>query len=95
MQVNKDLISRLEKLARLQLGAEEQIKFAGDLTQILEMVDKLLELDTSGVEPLTYPTLTHPEWRQDETGTQLTQSEALKNAPRQDGQFFRVPKVIE
>ncbi len=95
MQVNKDLISRLEKLARLQLGAEEQIKFAGDLTQILEMVDKLLELDTSGVEPLTYPTLAHSAWREDQTGPQLTQAEALKNAPQQDGKFFRVPKVID
>ena len=95
MQVNKELISRLEKLARLQLNAEEQNKFAGDLTQILEMVDKLLELDTSTVEPLVYPTDSGTEWRNDEVGAQLSTREALQNAPKHDESFFRVPKVIE
>lgn len=95
MQVNKELISRLEKLARLQLTETERTKFAGDLSRILEMVDKLRELDTTGVEPLSHPTETEPEWREDQIGAQLSQSEALKNAPKQDGQFFRVPKIIE
>lgn len=95
MQVNKELISRLEKLARLQLTETERAEFAGDLTRILEMVDKLLELDTTGVEPLSYPAETETEWREDQVGPQLSQSEALKNAPKQDGQFFRVPKIIE
>lgn len=95
MQANKELISRLEKLARLQLTETERAKFAGDLTRILEMVDKLRELDTTGVEPLSHPTETETEWREDQIGPQLSQSEALKNAPKQDGQFFRVPKIIE
>lgn len=95
MQVNKDLISRLEKLARLRLSPEEQNKFAGDLTQILEMVDTLLELDTTGVAPLVYPTEGTDHWRDDEVGAQLSQAEALQNAPQHDGAFFRVPKVIE
>jgi aspartyl-tRNA(Asn)/glutamyl-tRNA(Gln) amidotransferase subunit C len=95
MQVNKELISRLEKLARLQLTETERAQFAGDLTRILEMVDKLRELDTTGVEPLAYPTLAETEWREDVVGAQLTPSEALKNAPKHDGQFFRVPKIIE
>lgn len=95
MQVNKELISRLEKLARLQLTESERTRFADDLTSILEMVDKLRELDTAGVEPLSYPTESGMEWRQDQVGGHLTQTEALKNAPKQDGQFFRVPKMIE
>ena len=95
MHVNNELISRLEKLARLQLSAAEQAKFAGDLTQILEMVDKLLELDTSGVAPLAYPTTTDTAWREDEIGAQFSQEEALRNAPQHDGQFFRVPKIID
>lgn len=95
MQVNKELISRLEKLARLQLPETERAKFAEDLTRILEMVDKLRELDTAGVEPLSYPTEPATGWREDQLGAQLTQAEALKNAPQQDGQFFRVPKMID
>lgn len=95
MQVNKELISRLEKLARLQLTEMERAKFAKDLSGILEMVDKLREPDTAGVEPLSYPTEPGVEWRDDLVGKQLTQPEALKNAPKQDGQFFRVPKMID
>lgn len=95
MQVNKELISRLEKLARLQLTESERAKFAKDLTGILEMVDKLRELDTRGVEPLSYPTESGLAWREDQVGGQLTQAEALKNAPQQDGQFFRAPKMID
>lgn len=95
MQVNKDLISRLEKLARLQLTEYERNEFARDLGNILDMVDKLRELDTSGVAPLSYPTESTVAWRDDEVGEQLTQQEALKNAPQHDNQFFRVPKIIK
>lgn len=95
MQVNKDLISRLEKLARLQLTESERDEFARDLGNILDMVDKLREIDTSGVAPLSYPTESTAAWRDDEVGEQLTQQEALKNAPQHDNQFFRVPKIIK
>ena len=95
MQVNKELISRLEKLARLQLSETEQTQFAGDLTRILDMVDQLREVDTTGVEPLAYPTESPGELREDQVGAQLTPETALKNAPQHDGHFFLVPKVIE
>ncbi|MCC6459974.1 MAG: Asp-tRNA(Asn)/Glu-tRNA(Gln) amidotransferase subunit GatC [Saprospiraceae bacterium] len=95
MQLDKAFISRLEKLARLQLNETQRATFASDLNSILDMVNKLHELDTTGVEPLAYPTDNHQSWRPDEVGAQLTPSEALKNAPKHDGNFFRVPKVIE
>lgn len=95
MQLDKQLISKLEKLARLQLDEAEREKLRGDLQRILNMVDKLRELDTSGVEPLVYLSEETNSFRSDEIGRQLSQKEALQNAPRQDGQFFRVPKVIE
>lgn len=95
MQVDKDLISRLEKLARLQLDPAERDKLTTDLNSILQMVDKLSELDTTGVEPLIYLNDTENVLREDVVGAQLTPEEALRNAPKQDGQFFRVPKVIE
>lgn len=95
MQLDNELISRLEKLARLQLSESERTQFSGDLTRILQMVDKLTELDTSGVEPLSYPTQTHQPLRADAIGAQLATEEALRNAPKHDRQFFRVPKFLD
>ncbi len=95
MQADNLLISRLEKLARLQLDASEKSVLEHDLSQILKMVDKLLELDVSEIEPLAYPTNARTQLRNDESHHEYAQAEALKNAPTHDGQFFQVPKIIE
>lgn len=95
MAIDSALISRLEKLARLQLDATEREKLTTDLQRILDMVDKLQHLDTSGVEPLVYPGADVNPLREDVVDHQFTGSETLQNAPKQDGRFFRVPKVIE
>lgn len=95
MQIDAALISGLEKLARLQLDDAERVKLTGDLQSILDMVDKLGELDTTGVEPLVYMNDEINVFRDDEVANQFTRTEALQNAPKHDGQFFRVPKVIE
>ena len=95
MHIDKALISRLEKLARLQLSEEERTRLSADLEKILEMVDRLQTLDTTGVEPLVYLN-EHPNvFREDTVGRQLDPAEVLKNAPRHDDRFFRAPKVIE
>ena len=95
MQLDNALISRLEKLARLQLSGPEREKLTGDLQSMLDMVDKLRELDTTGVEPLIYLHDQVNVWREDVIGEQLPVEQALLNAPKHDSQFFRVPKVIE
>lgn len=95
MPVDKQLISRLEKLARLQLSDGQREKLSEDLQNILDMVDKLRELNTDGVAPLVYLSDREHVLRPDEVARQLDQSEALKNAPKHDGKFFRVPKVIQ
>ena len=95
MQLDKDLISRLEKLARLQLRDPEREKLQGDLQRILDMVDKLQELDTTGVEPLVYLNDQGNVLRDDVVGAPLPLEQVLQNAPQHDGQYFRVPKVIE
>ena len=95
MQIDTALISRLEKLSRLQLEEAEREKLAGDLQRILDMVDTLKSLDTSNVEPLVYLSDTENVLREDQVGKQLTTAEALQNAPEQNGQFFMTPKVIE
>ena len=95
MQIDAALISRLEKLSRLQLGDAEREKLTGDLQRILDMVDTLRALDTENIEPLVYLNDAVNVLRADEVGRQLTISEALQNAPEQNGQFFMVPKMID
>ena len=94
MKVDKDLILKLEHLSKLQLTEKERKTMIGDLNNILNMVDKLNEIDTEGVEPLTHMTEAVNVFREDEIKNQLSSEEALKNAPKTDGKFFQVPKVI-
>ncbi len=94
MEVNKDLILKLEKLSRLELSETERVAIQKDLGNMLVMVDKLNELDTDGVEPLVYISEEENTLRDDEIKHQVSRVEALKNAPNTDGAFFRVPKII-
>jgi len=95
MQIDKNLVSRLEHLARLELSDHERALIQKDLNAILEMVDHLNDLDTKDIDPLIYLNPDHNVWRKDEVRHQVKRSEALKNAPNSDGEFFRVPKVID
>lgn len=95
MQVDRNLILKLENLARLELTEAEREKLQGSLTDILKMVDKLDELDTEGVEPLVYINEDVNILRDDVVKNQLTQKEALQNAPDHDAKYFKVPKVID
>ncbi|HNL39278.1 MAG TPA: Asp-tRNA(Asn)/Glu-tRNA(Gln) amidotransferase subunit GatC [Saprospiraceae bacterium] len=93
--MEEQLISDLEKLARLQLDREERNALGNDLQKILDMVDRLRQLNTDHVAPLVYLSEGQTDAREDEVEGQLDTRAALKNAPLHDEQFFRVPKVIE
>ena len=95
MQIDNELVSRLEHLARLELSEEERKQMQTDLNKILTMVEKLQELPTDGVEPLVYLNPDTNVWRKDEVAHQVKREDALKNAPDQDGTYFKVPKVID
>ncbi len=95
MTTDKNLILRLEKLARLQLSDTEREEIGGDLDKILAMVDKLQEIDTENVEPLTYINEEVNVLRADAIKNQTDRAAALRNAPDTDGTYFKVPKVIE
>jgi aspartyl-tRNA(Asn)/glutamyl-tRNA(Gln) amidotransferase subunit C len=93
MNIDHDVILKLEKLARLRLTEDERTRFSIDLTKIIGMIDKLQSLDTTDVEPLRYLTELPAEPRNDEVKNQLSREKALENAPNTDGEFFRVPKM--
>jgi len=95
MTVDKELISRLEHLARLELSETEKEGILKDLNNILQMVEKMNEVNTDNVEPLVYINDAVNVWREDQVKGQVSREEALKNAPEKNDEFFKVPKMIK
>ena len=83
------------QLARLQLGEEEIATFQKQLSQVLAHVEKLEQVDVTGVEPTAHANAVFNVFRDDEARDWFSATEALSNAPRQANQLFIVPKVIE
>lgn len=82
-------------LARLEIDEKDAPKMLEDMSKMVSFVEKLNEVDTEGIEPLT--TMSHEvnALREDVVKNQLSKEEVLKNAPKKDRDFFRVPKVLE
>ena len=95
MQIDKDLILKLEKLSRLKLSDTERTTIQKDLSSIIGMVEKLQELDLSEVEPLVYITDEVNVLRKDEVKHQVDRAKALSNAPDNNDAYFKVSKVID
>lgn len=95
MEITDKTIDKLADLARLNFEGERKAEIKQDLERMLNFVDKLNELDTEGVEPLVYMTNEPLVLRKDEIGEELTQAQALKNAPSKDSDYFKVPKVLD
>jgi aspartyl-tRNA(Asn)/glutamyl-tRNA(Gln) amidotransferase subunit C len=95
MKVNALLIGHLSHLARLQFDEQAGQEMVHDLNRILGFVEKLEEVNTEGVEPLIYMTDETNILREDAVIQTITQDEALRNAPRKDSDYFRVPRFID
>ncbi len=94
MEVNDALIDNLANLARLEFNAAEKEEIKQDLQRMIHFVEKLAELDTTGVEPLLHMSPEINVLREDELQGSVSREEALKTAPATDGIYFQVPKVI-
>ena len=94
MNVNDELIDKIANLARLKFNSEEKEDIKKDLQQMIGFIDKLDELDTTGIEPLLHMSENVNVLREDEVGGTISREEAFRNAPLHDEQFFKVPKVI-
>ena len=95
MSVDLKTVDRLAELARLEFKDDERKEIQGDLNRILELIDKMSEVDTEGVEPLIYMTDEVARLRDDIMKLDISQDEALKNAPDKDSDYIRVPKVLD
>lgn len=94
MEVELSLVDKLGALAKLQFEPTEKEAIRADLEKILGFMEKLNELDTTGVEPLVYISDAVNVLREDDIIQTTSRQEALLNAPAQDGTYFKVPKVI-
>lgn len=95
MVITIEQVEYIARLARLEFSDAEKETLSEELSQILQYMEKLNELDTEGVEPLSHPTELVNIMRPDEVQSSFTPKEALENAPSQHNGFFKVPKVIK
>ncbi len=95
MSTDIQTIRKLAHLARLEFNEEKEQEMLKDLNKILNWVDQLRELDTENVEPLVHMSEEVNVMRDDVAENTITHDQALKNAPKKDSDYFRVPKVLE
>ena len=95
MKVNNKLVEHLDHLSRLDFDDDSKEKMKFDFEKMLDFVAKLEEVDTDNVEPLSYMSSELNVLREDKVEQVLTQEQALKNAPVNDTDYIRIPKVID
>lgn len=94
MTIDNETVDKIAHLARLEIKDSEKQDMAADMNKVLDFMAKLNEVDTTGVEPLVYMTEVTNSIRPDVIKQEITREEGLENAPEQDGEYFRVAKVI-
>ena len=94
-KIDKKQVRKVAKLSRLELTEAEIEEFTGQLSAILGYVEKMNGLDTDSVEPLAHCLPISNVFRQDSVKPSIGTEKALANAPQRDGQFFKVPKILD
>lgn len=88
-------VNYVAQLARLKLSPEEEKKIGAQLGDILGYIEKLKEVDVSGVEPTAHPFPLVNVTRPDQTRPSLPHEDAMRNAPQTNNGLFVVPKIVE
>jgi aspartyl-tRNA(Asn)/glutamyl-tRNA(Gln) amidotransferase subunit C len=95
LKITKDQVEYVAHLARLEFSEQEKERFTTQLNDILLYVEKLNEVDTTGVEPETHAIALQNAFRDDIVRESLPHGLSLANAPSESGNCFRVPKILE
>jgi len=95
MSIDKDTVKHISKLARISLDEEKISSLSRDLSSIMKFIEKLSELNTDKVTPLTSIIKASLKSREDEVKDGKIRDQILKNSPEKNEEFFVVPKVIE
>ena len=95
MTIDLKTVKHISKLARISTDEEKANKLTGDLNSIFEFIEKLNELKTDNVKPLTSISETTLRFRKDQVKSENIREKILKNSPEENKDFFVVPKVVE
>ena len=95
MKITEEQLEYLQQISQIRLMDAEKEAVREDLEELLTYLEKLQEVDTEDVEPITHMADHACSLRADIPKTKLTKEEALKNAPKTDGKFFLAPKTIK
>ena len=95
MSIDLKTIKHISKLSRISVDEKKAEKLAGDLNSIFDFIEKLNELKTDNIEPLTSVIETTLKLRPDEIKSKNLREQVIKNSPKENEDYFVVPKVIE
>ncbi|SFT63454.1 aspartyl/glutamyl-tRNA(Asn/Gln) amidotransferase subunit C [Lishizhenia tianjinensis] len=95
MNINEELVDHIAHLARLSFEGEAKDAIIADMKKITDFMDKLNAVDTDNVEPLIFMSDEINRLREDVPAQTVTHEEALRNAPKKDSDYFRIPKVLD
>jgi aspartyl-tRNA(Asn)/glutamyl-tRNA(Gln) amidotransferase subunit C len=95
MKITEEIVDHIAHLSRLEFEGEQKVAITADLEKIISFMEKLSEVNTDNVEPLIYMTNEYNNLREDIPAVSITQDEGLKNAPKKDSDYFRIPKVLD
>lgn len=96
MKITDATLDRIAELARLDVGdPATRSSLLGDMQRVFDFVERLNEVDTTGVEPLVFMTDEADVLREDVAGPEITKQQALLNAPVKDSDYFKVPRVLD
>ena len=94
-KITREDVAYVASLAQLSLTPDVQDRLVKEMGDILQYMDKLNELDTAGIEPTMHAMTMTNVFRDDVVGPSLDRDQALMNAPKTDGEYFLVPKILD
>lgn len=95
MKITDEIVDHIAHLARLEFEGEAKTAIKQDMENIISFMETLQQVDTENVEPLIFMSDEINRLREDVAEVTLTQAEVLKNAPKKDSDYFRIPKVLD
>ena len=95
MKITDEIVDHIAHLSRLEFKGSDKEAIKNDMEKIIDFMDKLSELPTQNVEPLIFMSEEVNRLRDDVPAETITHEEALRNAPKKDSDYFRIPKVLD
>lgn len=94
MKITEEMVDHIAHLARLEFEGDKKLAIQQDMEKIISFMNKLNEVPTENIEPLIFMNETFNNLREDVAVETITHEQALRNAPKKDSDYFRIPKVL-